>query len=126
MTKAYSRNEENFYADLHDVLMDMDTDGNLEVGVSLWEGEVKHPTGASLSFGVVDQVIDQLQENAYEEAGEFAEAWLTDVPQEKLRELGDLISQWIDTNAPPRFFTVQDVKKLEITEEMIANYKGLK
>jgi hypothetical protein len=124
MTKAYSRNEEDFHEDLNDVLDDLERDGYLEVGTPLWEGEIKRPTGAAMCFGVVDQVIDQIQSNAFEEADEHAGDW-PNLPKEKLAELGDLIANWIDTNAPPHFFTVQNVKQIEVTAEMLADYQGV-
>ena len=124
MTKAYSRNEEDFHEDLSDVLDSLESDGYLEIGTPLWEGEIKRPTAASMCFGVVDQVIDRVQENAFEEADEFAGDW-PNLPKEKLAELGDLIANWLETNAPPHFFTVQNVKQIEVTAEMLEDHKGV-
>ena len=124
MTKAYSRNEEDYHEDLADVLDAMDSDGDLTLGAVLWEGEIKRPTSASLAFGVVDRIIDQLQENAFEEAGEHAGDW-PELPKEKLAELGKVITDWLDANAPPWFFTVQNVKKIEVTAEMLEDHKGV-
>jgi hypothetical protein len=122
--KVYSRNEEVFHDDYHELLVDMDSDGNLVAGNVIWEGE-KVQREASFYFrGGVDTIIEGLRDQAWEEAGEFAETWLENVPKEKLAELGDVISKWLDANLPVNFWTVDKVKKIELTEEMIAEHKA--
>jgi len=114
MEYSYSTNEENYIGNFDspesaaaEAFYD---DEDLQ---SVWVGEnIKRPTEF---FVLGNHIIESIQEQAYEEAGEYAESWLENLPKEKISELEKVIADWIDANDPPHFWTVTNVK--EITRE---------
>lgn len=124
MTKAYSRNEENFDDDLNEILAALDDDGYLEPGATIYEADTVEYKASALFRGGVDDIIETIRDQAWEEAGEFAESFAENIPKEKLAELETLISNWLDANVPVNFFTVRNVKQIEVTEAMIADYRN--
>lgn len=125
MTKAYSRDGEAFYDDLTQVLDDLDGDTGLASGDTIYEADkVEHKASNLFRFGGVDRIIEAIQEQAWEEGDEFSEGFADNIPQEKLAELERLICDWLDANVPVNFFTVKNVKTIEVTEAMIVDYRG--
>lgn len=114
--RAYLANPEEDY-DQYDVLgvdYDMDFDGA--------------PTGFAVaqivcpSFGIdVESVLENIQENAYSEGGEFSEGYLDDVTKEQEAELDEqlnaVLSAWMDKyNHHPNFYTLADIKLVKLEE----------
>jgi len=124
MTKVYSRDEERFDDDMHEVLVSMDEDDCLEPGATLYEADKVEYKASAFFRGGVDDIIEEIQNQAWEEADEFAESFASNIPQEKLAELEKLICDWLDANVPVNFFTVRNVRPVEVTEAMIADYRG--
>lgn len=61
-------------------------------------------------------VTEEMQDDAYEIADEYAEDYLRDLTTEKAKELEELILDWLNKNvSQPNFFTVKNEK--EITKE---------
>ena len=62
-------------------------------------------------------LIEDMQDNAYEMADEYAEDYLKDLTTEKAKELEDLILQWLNKNVKqPNFFNVKNEKEITIKE----------
>jgi hypothetical protein len=69
----------------------------------------------------VDRVLDDLNDRAYEEAGDTAEDF-PDLPKEKQDELAKLVGDWLDANVQLRFWSVENVKPITVTAEMIREH----
>jgi hypothetical protein len=116
--KTYSINEEQYY-DLSDVLDMLQDDDRLVPGTIIYEGEQVQRSASDYLHSPADTIMEQLADAAWDEAGEFAEGW-PELPADKKQELGDLIGKWLDANLPVHFWTVRNVRKLELTAEWIA------
>jgi hypothetical protein len=81
----------------------------------IWVGQTKN-----ISLGVnVDRIIEDLGEEAYDEVGEYAEDYLTDVTlshQKVLEErLNEVLVTWMkEFKYEPNFWTVTNVEKIEV------------
>lgn len=80
-------------------------------------------TGRAVRFkpcGVAEYVIEQLQEQAHDECGEYAEDYLTSVTEEQEAELNRMIVDWASSVETPTFYTVTDVQQHDITDTRAA------
>lgn len=59
-----------------------------------------------------NNIIDNIVENAGEEVGEVTNGWLEKVPNEKVRELEQLIADWIMREYPPKFWLAKNIKQV--------------
>lgn len=118
--KAYSRNEEEFY-ELSDFLDMLADDDALVPGTMIYEGEQIKRTASDYLYRPVETILENLGEQAFEEAGEFIGDWPDNcLTKEKQAELEGVIAVWLDANLPVSFWTVKNVRKLELTAEWIA------
>ncbi len=71
--------------------------------------------GAGLPLSV-DDIIEQMQESAYEES-EYAESYLDNMTTEAKKGLGALISLWFQSHPEylPDWFTVEDITEFSVT-----------
>lgn len=120
--KVYSRDEETYY-ELDEVLQMMHDDGDLYVGAVIHEGNQVQRVAGDYLHGVCDTISEQLADAAWEEAGEFAEDW-PEIPLDKKLELEKLIGDWLTANVPVNFWTVRNVKEIEVTAEMVAEHRS--
>lgn len=81
-----------------------------------WIGKNKRFTGRGDATGV----IEALQEQAYEECGEFAETYLDDVTKDEEQELADFITAWASRVDRSNFWTVYDVERIEVEDARAA------
>lgn len=69
-------------------------------------------------------MIEEMENQAYEIAGEYSEDYLTDLTVEKADELETLILNWLNTNTKqPNFFTVKGEKEITVQEFRERFYK---
>lgn len=89
--------------------------------LEVWVGEVVKPKTVDLI--TLWRLEDDIAEEAWEKASEFAEPWIERV-QALVRtcapELEKLIADWIEEREPIDFFTVTNVRVFK-RDEMIAN-----
>lgn len=122
--KCYSRDEETFYDELSDVLDMLDSDGELEPGAIVYEGDKVERTPSSYAPDGSD-LMEHMATQAYEHAGEHAEGWPHDsMSAEKQKELEKLLHDWLDANLNVTFWTVTNVKRVELTAEQVQKYLG--
>lgn len=70
-------------------------------------------------FVHIDNIVDLIKENAYDEYGEYAEDYLNELTRLDLIELKELIVSFLsDITGPIGFFGVKDVKKVFINTEL--------
>lgn len=81
----------------------------------IWVGQTK-----SIRLGVdTYQIIEGLQEEAYEQAGEVAENFLHNIKPDDMKELEESLNKalfaWMDKfKHNPRFYTVENIEKIEV------------
>ena len=90
------------------------------VNVSYWKGKSERPSPSSMFS--IQWLIEEMQQNALDNYGEFAEDFLKDLPDKKVEELEKIISNWLDHNVNVSFYHVHDVVECKITEEMVDKY----
>ena len=117
---AYSTNEEDFHRDIEDiygsVLCDFDNEEDLR-NYTYYRGEIWQPQPST--FFRLDWLYEQIEGQAYDEFGEYAENYLDSLTPEKNLEFEKLISNWLDENLKPTCFTVRNVVPMKFTEEEI-------
>lgn len=121
-SKTYSLNNEEYrFGSVHDAIDDAVSDGQVQQGdlVTVYEGE---PVPATVKIRSC-WLIEQMQEQVYEECGEFGEGFLEDVTSEQEAELqtglDSLIENWLDAhNLHPTCYTVTNISehKYKITK----------
>ena len=85
---------------------------------TFWIGKNKRFTGRGK--GCSSLVIEALQEQAYEDCGEFSETYLDDVTKEEEVELADFITDWAVRVDRSNFWTVYDTEQIDIAEVLAA------
>jgi hypothetical protein len=113
MKYSYSSDDENFYAS-EDTVEAAIIESGIEVGESILIGE----QAEFIPFISADNIIEQLQCDACDEAGYPAEDWLTMVPKDEIDELSELLNaalnKWLeDTCNKPNFYKIVNVKSYE-------------
>lgn len=119
---CYSFNEENFEGDFETkeqaieeaIYYYKDDEKDQDF---IWVGQTKN-----ISLGVnVDRIIEDLSEEAYDQAGEYAEDYLTTVEsshQKVLEErLNEVLVTWMkELKYEPNFWTVTNVEKIDVSK----------
>ena len=113
MKYAYSTDEENYVGEF-DTLEQaaqeaFDNDDELE---SVSVAEIVKKTAHA--FVNPHLVIEQVQEAAADESGEWSADWLDSLQKDddKMGELKALVGEWIQAQEPPRFWTVENAKEV--------------
>ena len=113
--KVYSRNEEDWY-DLCEIMGSLEEDYQAGDEVEIQEG--KAIQFAHDDFISAAHIIEDLQNKAYDEMGEWQQDYLDDLANDvdKIFELKKLLVHFITNNAkPPQCFKVVDVKNIKVT-----------
>ncbi len=113
---VYSLDEEIFYDDLDEVMDMVNDDMDNEPGdrVVIYRG---NPVKVTHSNFIKDMdLIGLLQEMAYEEDGEMAEDYLTDVTDEDEEFILDMITAIMNKKAKqPKYFRVENIQPMTVT-----------
>ena len=121
---CFSTDEEIFRdeneEDVVDAIISGFEDPYKAVGVAYWESNPKRPSPSSMFR--IQWLIEEIQENAWDNYGEFAEDFLNDLPNEKVEELEKLIVDWLDSNVNVSFWQVHNTEERAITKEMVDKY----
>lgn len=110
--ECWSHNEEDFNAQSLGELIDTH---ELRPGATVWVGEAVHPEPKRLFS--TDWLIENMNEAAYDIAGEHGGEDYPNVSDEQVAELEALVVGWITKCAPPNFWTVKNVRPYVLTEE---------
>ena len=121
MAECYSRDEECFTeTNEMDIAWEIisDQDNPLEaIGYTYYKGTSYTPKPSSL-FNL-DRAIENMEESAYDEYGEWSEDFTSGT---NFKELEKLIDNWLDANVSIGFFGVRDIVQKSITKEMVEEY----
>lgn len=73
-----------------------------------------------ISIYTVDSIIDDLRNQAYDEAGEWSESFLDELKSEDITELSLYLKKWFDDRASCRFRVIEGKsEKVFLTEDDI-------
>jgi len=62
-----------------------------------------------------DRIIDDAQDCAVCEAGEYADDWLSFISKEEMKELDDLLEKWVKKNKlEPNFYQIRNSERIEL------------
>jgi hypothetical protein len=122
---VYSHDEEDYSHDLDTVLDRLRSDYEEAelVGKPYWVGEKVQEAASFFFRGAAQHVIDRAADIAYD-SNEHAEDFCSDVKKEARAELQALIEAWADKHVGVNFWTVKNVRKLEVTAEDIETAKA--
>ena len=121
-TWEYNDDTELWYNDLFDTVEDCIADARdnymVEIGETIAVGEVVPYE----PYIMADNILDELEEDAYEEFGEVAEDWVSyswKDDKESLDELSnkltEIVRQWLKDNGTyPYFYKIKNVKTVEV------------
>lgn len=114
--KCYSSNMEDYYADLQEVIEGVIGDyseDSFPMSVTFGEADSRHHTISD--FMMVDVILEDAQERAYEECGEWVDGWLEKVTDLDKVELADMISAWATIrDHQPKFYSVENVRHITV------------
>ncbi len=121
---SYSLNGEDFQEGCaSEALQALDDDGRLTIGTEYRLGVSERPDPAD--FFDVDHLIEQMQERAYDVGGEFAEDYLTDLTEEQVQNLRQVVNTWLSSVKPQvNFFNVKNIQTFKVTQEDIDEHHG--
>lgn len=117
MSTVYSRNEEDWY-EYEDIIDGIEADYQSGDKVEIFEGDAVLFTHKE--FINVDRIIEDIQEAAYDEIGEWQQDYLDDLAgdKDKMIELNKLLLDFITENAKvPTCYKVVNVKEIKIHVE---------
>ena len=85
----------------------------------LWVG--KNIRYTAHDFVDANYLLEKISEEAYEHVDDSAELWLIDLinNKEKCAEFKKLIGDWLETNAPVTFWSVDDIQELDFTASFL-------
>jgi hypothetical protein len=118
---AYSTDEENFSKDFCDVLDELRNDHEDAelIGKTYWVGEkVEHPASHYFKRSA-ERMVETAAELAYDE-NEHAEDFTSDVTKEAMAELQTFIDAWADKYVRVNFWTVVNVRQMQVAAEDLA------
>ena len=95
---CYSVNNEDYaHESVGDVLDELDSIGELEVGRVYYEANFCHMKTSDFStLSLIDSLLERLDDDLYEYVGETSDCDFSSVPQNAKDELSKLLCAWID------------------------------
>ena len=110
--KCWSLDDEEFhYTDIGEAIDSAEREGQGHI----YEGEaIKRP--ASFYVPSVDEILERMGEAGWDDAGEFAEDFGTDVTDDAKLELEQLLKAWADKHVDVHFYTVANTRKVMLSE----------
>ena len=117
--KIYSSNEEYYqYEDMHDAILDIyENETTFKVGdvIEIWKGELHKPKASRY---VPSFLYETLNENAWENVGEWVDSWPdgTDQQRNELQSMvGAAVDAWADKyNLQPNFGDITNIKSVKV------------
>lgn len=120
--KVYSENGEDYGCGDYQSAVEQCIDENTKVGdtITIFKAEAIQYSHAD--FVRAESIIEDMQNCAWDTAGEFAETYLEELKKEDFKELDKLIIDWLSTKSDnPRFYTTKNDQpiQVEVTEDML-------
>lgn len=117
---------ERFDGDIFDTKEEAIADLKKEIEAGLYEGVKKQGyfwVGQILSYSShqfmnAEDILQNAADYALDEAGEFAEDWLSFISKEQKEELDKLLAEWVEKNVgEPNFFQIINSEKVIVEEK---------
>lgn len=106
-----------------EALQALDDDGRLTLGTEYRLGVAERPDPTD--FFDVDHLIEQMQECAHDVGGEFAEDYLTELTEDQVKNLRQVVNAWLSSvNPQVNFFSVKQIQTFKVTQDDIDEYQG--
>lgn len=115
---VYSTNGEDFdYHSVGEVFDKLEARGELRERITYFSAEAFIPKPSD--FFRAKFLLDDIEERAYDNCGEWPNftSQLTTAQREELQQL---VSDWLDKHMTVNFWTVKDIKPLNVTAEDIS------
>jgi hypothetical protein len=124
---AYSSTDDGRFTDDWSSLIDslLCDHEQLSAGLVYYVGEKREWKPSDFVRGAADSIIDDMRDQAWQEADEWSESFATNVPDGAKAELDAVIGAWADKHFRCDFFTVEKVREAKLTEEEAAEANGL-
>lgn len=121
---CYSLNGDDFQEGCaSEALQQLDDDGCLILGAEYRLGVSRKPDPAD--FFDVENLVEQMQERAYDVGGEFAEDYLSDLTEEQVHDLDRVVKAWLSSVKPSvSFFNVKEIQTFKVTQEDIDEFRA--
>lgn len=117
LDQCWSIDECDFsHATLGDLL---DCNDEIEAGAVVYVGTPVR-NAPSMFVDDADNIIERMNERAYDEHGECAEDFPDDVTKEAKDELTAFLIAWADKHCEARFYSVDNIREHTITAEDLA------
>lgn len=113
---VYSINGEHFAFDtVTDVFDALDLDGELKAGQEYYSAEavIEKPS----DFFDVGSLLDDIHARAWDDGGEWADDFVSQLTPAQREELKQLVSDWLDKNMTVNFRSVKNIRTLTVTAE---------
>ena len=108
---CYSHDGEYYYDDIEDVV---DMYECSYADAKIYRGTKKSFTHADfLSAG---DIIEQMTDRAYDEAGEYADEYLSEIKRSDINELQQIILEWLDKKASCNFYGVENIEEMTLKD----------
>jgi hypothetical protein len=121
MNYAYAAKEDGpYFEDEQDALDILKDDNEPGATVNIWKGIKRELHHQNFIRFDADDIIERMQESAFDECGEWAEDYLQSVPADKCKALEAHLTaaatEWFNANIDqPTFWIVDNPKAREIT-----------
>ena len=124
----YSESEEGSYsgacASRDEAIRACIADNDLEPGDRVYTGTGEHYDGSEFIPDAAEDIIERMQESAYEQAGEYNDDWpeVTSKQQADLdRRIEETVCAWMDANdLRPKFFLIEEIEEYVVPAEVPA------
>jgi hypothetical protein len=128
MKKCYSDNEEIFMFDgLCELFESLNADGTFVVGRVYYEADCKELEAADFTGKWrVESILEQFDEDLYEEVGEVCDNDFSSVDDAAKAELAALLNGWIEKHvSTKRYWKIVDTPvEKRVTADDVAEYAG--
>lgn len=122
---CYSRDDEDFsFTELGDLMQDLDNDGELEPGRVYYEADCTPITHEYIvSEHEITHLLENLDEQVYEEVGEISDCDYTGVSVEAANELRQLVKAWAEKHVALRYWRIDGKSRAKtFSKEEIEEY----
>ena len=120
MTYSYSYDDETFcgtFASPEEAAADYLNDRPDEESVEVGQNQ-RRTSHNYVGEYHIESLLEMVAESAYEECGDYAESWLSDLTKDtkQIKELKQIVGDWIQRKEPPGFWHVDFIRRITRAE----------
>lgn len=115
--KCYSLNGEDFFDDWCQLIDELESEG-LGEGIEYFEADkVDVEIKDYVNLYSITSILEDFDDQLYQDIGEVADCDFSDVPQDAKQELQEFIQAWAEKHVKLPYWKVQNVVKKVVTKE---------